>query len=315
MQKFMVKLLGYFNKQDISFFILLGVFFSILIGIIDYVTLDFFVFEFYLLPVALAVWFSGRNVGIFVAFVSVSAEIILDIITSFHHSHPWVHYSNFLLNFSFFMVIIYLLVFLKKTLENLKTVTEVEKIINKQLRSEVEQRKRLEAEIIKTQEELRRLSITDSLTGLYNRRGFLSLAEQQIKVAKRNRQDIGLIFADLDNLKWINDNLGHKEGDSVLVEVANILKESFRESDVIARIGGDEFVVIAIQARKDSDNVITARLQKNLDRRNTKAVRNYKLSLSIGVVYYDTVQPRTIDELLSAADKLMFEQKQAKRSL
>lgn len=311
----MVKFLGYFNKQDKSFFIILGILLSILIGIIDYVTLDFFVLEFYVLPVAVAVWFAGRNTGIFIAFVSSISEVILDIITSPHHAHPWVHYWNFLLNFSFFILIAYLLWFLKKTLISLESASEVERIINKQLRSEIEHRKLLEREIRKTQEELRTLSITDPLTGLYNRRGFLSLGQQQIKVAKRDKKGIGLIFADLDKLKWINDTLGHKEGDSALVEAARVFKETFRESDVIARIGGDEFVALIIQQREDFDNVLTARLQKNLDKSNTKSIRSYKLSLSIGIVYYDTDQPRTIDELLSAADKLMFEQKQTKKGL
>jgi hypothetical protein len=155
MPKFMAKLSGYFNKQDKSFFILSGILLSILIGIIDYVTLDFFVLEFYLLPVVIAVWFSGRNAGIFAAFVSAMAEIILDIITSPGHSSPWVHYSNFFLNFSFFAAIVYLLAFLKKTLASLKSASEVEKIINKQLHVEIEHRKRLEEELRRTQEELR----------------------------------------------------------------------------------------------------------------------------------------------------------------
>ncbi|MGE5197615.1 MAG: GGDEF domain-containing protein [Deltaproteobacteria bacterium] len=310
----MKSITAFFTNRDKSFFILAGILFSILIGIIDYVTRDFFVFEFYLFPVVTAVWFAGRNVGIFAAFVSAMAETVLDIIESSAHSSPWAHYSNFFLNLGFFIAIVYLLEFLKKTLVKLENTSEAERIINKQLRSEIEQRKLLEKELKNTQEELRTLSITDPLTGLYNRRGFLSLAPQQIKVAKRNKQGIGLLFADLDNLKWINDTLGHKEGDSALVEIANIFRVSFRESDVVARIGGDEFVALTIQPHKDYNNVITARLQNNLDRLNAKAVHNYKLSLSIGVVYYDTDQPRTIDELLSAADKLMFEQKQAKKS-
>ncbi|MBN2120478.1 MAG: sensor domain-containing diguanylate cyclase [Candidatus Omnitrophica bacterium] len=174
---------------------------------------------------------------------------------------------------------------------------------------DITERKHLEKELRKTQEELRVLSITDTLTGLYNRRGFLTLAQQQIKMAKRNKQDIGLLFADLDNMKHINDSLGHQDGDSALVEAANILKASFRESDVIARIGGDEFAVLVIQPHKDFAQILTARLKENLDKCNAEANRRYALSLSTGIVYCDADHQRSIYELLSEADKLMYDQK------
>lgn len=315
MPNFMVNFLGYFRNRSKTFLILLGILLCILIGIIDYATLDFFIFELYLIPVVMVVWFVGKNAAIFIAFVSAIAGAVLDIVESPTHLNPHVHYWNFCLNFSFFIAVVFLLSFLKKILADLENKSETERIINKQLRSEIEHRKHLEAEIRKAQEELRTLSITDPLTDLYNRRGFLSLAQQQIKEAKRNKQDIGLIFADLDDLKWINDTLGHKEGDLALVDVANTFKASFRESDVIARMGGDEFAALTIQPHKDSDNVITTRLQNNLNKCNIKSARSYKLSLSIGVVYCGIDQSCTIDELLSRADKLMFERKQAKKIL
>lgn len=88
------------------------------------------------------------------------------------------------------------------------------------------------------EEEIRTLSITDQLTGLYNRRGFIALVEQQLKIVERTKDGAILLFADLDGLKWINDNLGHNKGDEALVETASILKEIFRKSDIIARMGG-----------------------------------------------------------------------------
>ena len=98
----------------------------------------------------------------------------------------------------------------------------------------------------KFEEELLSLSIKDPLTGLHNRRGFLSLAEQQLKLSARNKRGVLLYFADLDGLKWINDTLGHQEGDNAIIEIATILKEASRESDIIARLGGDEYAVLAI---------------------------------------------------------------------
>jgi len=91
----------------------------------------------------------------------------------------------------------------------------------------------------KAEEELLALSITDPLTGLYNRRGFLTFAQQQLKMAERTMKGLTILFADLDGMKWINDNLGHLEGDKALIETAQVLREIFRESDIIGRIGGD----------------------------------------------------------------------------
>ena len=107
------------------------------------------------------------------------------------------------------------------------------------------ERKRME-------EEIRSLSLTDELTGLYNRRGFTLLAEQEVKLAHRMNRTMLLFFCDVDNLKGINDTHGHAQGDLALKEVSAILKETFREADILARLGGDEFVVLAVDASLES---------------------------------------------------------------
>lgn len=164
------------------------------------------------------------------------------------------------------------------------------------------------------EEKLRSLSITDELTGLYNRRGFFTLAEQQLKLADRMKRGMLLLFADLDNLKWINDTFGHDEGDLALIEIANILKETFRKSDITARIGGDEFVVLAIEAHRNSANILTTRLQENLKAHNAKRGRGYELSLSMGIARYDPESPCPIDKLISLADKSMYQEKRSKQN-
>jgi diguanylate cyclase (GGDEF)-like protein/PAS domain S-box-containing protein len=171
---------------------------------------------------------------------------------------------------------------------------------------DISERKRME-------EELRSLSLRDELTGLYNRRGFMTLADRELKMADRLKRRIFVLYADLDGLKVINDTLGHEEGDRAIKETAVILKDTFRNSDIIGRIGGDEFVIIPIGTEGDNLDVITSRLQKNIDIQNEKINRNYKLSLSIGIAYYDPKNPITIDELLTMADALMYEQKRNKR--
>jgi diguanylate cyclase (GGDEF)-like protein/PAS domain S-box-containing protein len=162
-------------------------------------------------------------------------------------------------------------------------------------------------------EEIRNLSLTDELTGLYNRRGFSLLAEQELKLARRMKREVLLIFCDLDGLKMINDTLGHAEGDLALKGISAILKGSFREMDILARFGGDEFVVLAVDASMESAEVLTTRLQTALEKRNQHTDRSYQLSLSMGIAHFDPESPRSVSELIAEADGLMYEQKQAKK--
>lgn len=168
-------------------------------------------------------------------------------------------------------------------------------------------------EIKRMEEKLRNLSLTDALTGLYNRRGFFTLVEQLLKLSKRQKTGTFMLYADVDNLKDINDTFGHQEGDLALIEIANILKKNFRESDIIARIGGDEFVAIPVGTAGDTIEIITARLQKSFEIYNEERNCSYKLSLSVGTAYYDPERPCSIDELLIQGDKLMYERKRQTR--
>lgn len=158
-------------------------------------------------------------------------------------------------------------------------------------------------------EEVRSQSIIDELTKLHNRRGFLTLGQQQLKIANRTKRGMLLFFIDLDNMKKINDTLGHHEGDLALMEIATVLRETFRDYDIIARIGGDEFGVLAIDVSESSAEIITARLRENLRIRNSYGKHPYKLSISMGTVYQDSEFPCSINELLARADSLMYEQK------
>ena len=157
--------------------------------------------------------------------------------------------------------------------------------------------------------ELRKLSLSDDLTDLLNRRGFMRVAKHQLKVANRSKREMLLLYMDFDHLKQINDALSHRDGDRALIEVANLLKQTFRESDIIARIGGDEFVVLTIEAGKDSEEVLRHRLQEELDTHNAKGQQPFKLSISVGAAHYDPERPCSIEELLHRADTSMYEQK------
>jgi len=163
------------------------------------------------------------------------------------------------------------------------------------------------------EEKLRNLSITDELTGLHNRRGFFMMVEPLLKLAKRHRTSAYLLYADLDNLKEINDVLGHQEGDRAITDTAAILKATFRETDIVARIGGDEFVVIPVASDRENADIVIARFKEHVRIHNDKKERAYKLSISMGMSCYDPENPHSIHDLLKQAEQLMYGEKVLKQ--
>jgi diguanylate cyclase (GGDEF)-like protein/PAS domain S-box-containing protein len=157
----------------------------------------------------------------------------------------------------------------------------------------------------KAEQMLRDLAITDELTGLYNRRGFMVLAAQAIRTADRSKRRFTLIYGDMDGMKAINDRFGHKEGDRALLDVSTILKSGLRASDIVARLGGDEFIALALETVEPGDDIIVARLRGKVVQHNAKGDRPYTLSVSFGTTCYDPVEPCTLDELIQRGDKLM----------
>jgi diguanylate cyclase (GGDEF)-like protein len=161
---------------------------------------------------------------------------------------------------------------------------------------------------------LREMSLTDELTGLYNRRGFATLAEQQTKMARRLQKNLWLIFIDVDGLKQINDTFGHREGDRALRDTGEVLRRTFRASDILARLGGDEFCILAVDESGSGLTAVTERLQENLKQHNAQHPdRPYTLSFSIGMVRFDPASSPSIEEPLARADQLLYEQKRSKR--
>lgn len=164
----------------------------------------------------------------------------------------------------------------------------------------------------KMEERLRSLSITDDLTGLYNRRGFLTFADHHIKAAERRKEQSLLILIDLDGLKQINDAFGHNIGDQALIDTATVIKQTFRNSDVTARVSGDEFVALTSDADGKGAESIKKRLYENVDAHNAKGMRPYKLSMSLGIASYNPGTSGSIDRLLLKADELMYAEKNKK---
>ncbi len=151
-------------------------------------------------------------------------------------------------------------------------------------------------------------SLRDELTGLYNRRGFMECGQSNLV----RSGEATLFFIDLNGMKRINDGLGHEAGDRALVDIAGLLHEASGAADVVGRLGGDEFVVLALASREEAAARMT-RLRQNIASFNARGERPYDLSVSIGTAVYQPDSPRTLDELLCAADALMYEEKQLRR--
>jgi diguanylate cyclase (GGDEF)-like protein len=160
--------------------------------------------------------------------------------------------------------------------------------------------------------ELRSLALTDDLTCLYNRRAFLTLVTQQVRLARRTGQELLLFFADVDDLKKINDSFGHHEGDFALIRTANVLEQTFRDSDIVARLGGDEFGVLALEACSQNQGTILRRLDETIQESNRDEFR-YRLSLSVGVARLDPKHFTSLGDVMAQADQAMYREKRKKK--
>jgi diguanylate cyclase (GGDEF)-like protein len=172
---------------------------------------------------------------------------------------------------------------------------------------------RAAARLAEQDAQLRDLALVDPLTGLRNRRGFLEIAEHELLVAKRRASVVALLFIDVDGLKVVNDHFGHAEGDRMLCETAEVLSEQLRSSDLLARIGGDEFCVLLSRDTAMDGQVALDRIDQAIAERNRLPDRRYDLGISVGASIFDPAHPVAIDELIETADGEMYQQKRAKR--
>lgn len=167
---------------------------------------------------------------------------------------------------------------------------------------------------LRTTARLRELALVDELTGLHNRRGFFLLAEKQLQIARRAGRPDLLLFADLDGMKEINDRLGHEAGDAALRRTAAVLRDSFRSSDILARFGGDEFLVLCPNTAPESAANLVEGLERHVGDANAGAAVPWHLSLSVGVAAFDPERPVTLNELVREADAAMYAAKQKKQA-
>jgi two-component system, cell cycle response regulator len=157
------------------------------------------------------------------------------------------------------------------------------------------------------------MALVDELTGLYNRRGFLTLATRDLRLARRGDETLLVAFADLDDLKRVNDTSGHAVGDRALRDTAAVLRHTFRDSDLVARIGGDEYAVLVRHAGPESADILAERLKRQVRDFNRRADRPYQLSISLGFAAHKASTLGTVVGLLDRADRALYRHKRRKQ--
>ncbi|MES2584057.1 MAG: GGDEF domain-containing protein [Pseudomonadota bacterium] len=164
-------------------------------------------------------------------------------------------------------------------------------------------------------ENLSHIAMRDAMTGLFNRRGFLQLAESVMRTARLTGQTMSIIFADMDGLKHINDVYGHEEGDAAICQAGRVLQQAFRTEDIVSRIGGDEFVVLTRSGVQDSLDLIEQRVGKHFAEYNATGTKPYSVNCSLGGYLVPADSTESLDEILSHADRMMYAEKRRRRSL
>ncbi|MGA9859933.1 MAG: sensor domain-containing diguanylate cyclase [Solirubrobacteraceae bacterium] len=177
--------------------------------------------------------------------------------------------------------------------------------------TDVTERIRMERELVELSERLRTLSVTDELTGLHNRRGFLTVARQVLEIASRQGAPVAILFADIDNLKAINDGYGHDSGDAVIRAVAEALRHELRSADTVARIGGDEFAALGLGLGDAELRSVEQRIRGRL--RLTQTDAEFEGAVSVGWTVRPAETTLRIEQLLADADRAMYREKTTNR--
>lgn len=245
------------------------VLFLVILGGIDLATGDYSLIVFYLIPVSLTAWFVGKRSGLIICAVAIFIRFTADDwYRSAGSPHTMLHYWNELVEFLFLIIMSLLFSALKNNLENEKE-----------------------------------LARRDPLTDTLNRRSFFDLAEHEINRSQRYGLPLTVAYIDLDNFKVVNDTLGHKTGDQLLITVVTAIRTSIRSSDVLARFGGDEFVILLPDTPGEAALTFLDKVHKHLDQAMVGHL--WPVSFSIGAVTYSQ-PPSTVDEVIHYADELMY---------
>jgi diguanylate cyclase (GGDEF)-like protein len=238
------------------------------VGFLDYITgyeLSFSLF--YLIPIALLTWTTNEKAGIVMSCISAGIWLVADISSGAHYSDPAIYFWNAVVRLGFFLLTVLLL----KTGKTL----ELEKVSAR----------------------------TDYLTGAINNRFFHELAQREIDRSARYQRPLTVAFIDVDNFKAVNDQFGHSIGDRVLEVIAHTMRQHLRKTDIVARVGGDEFAILLPEIGADDAPKLISKMQQILLEKMQK--NKWAVTFSIGVLTLNS-PPGSVDEMLDMADKEMY---------
>jgi diguanylate cyclase (GGDEF)-like protein len=263
-----------FEQRGKGFWTILGLVLIGLLGVIDLYTGPEIAFAFfYLIPVSLVAWFSGRGFGIFISLVSAGVWLLVDFLTREPYSHGLIPYWNATTRVGFFVIVAWLLSALKTSLAR-------EKIMAR----------------------------TDYVTGATNARFFSELAQMEIDRSKRYGHPFTFAYLDLDHFKAVNDRYGHATGDRVLGTVTRTIVENLRRTDMVARLGGDEFALLLPETGAEAGHFTASKIRHALLGEMEK--NQWPVSFSIGVMTY-IVPPPSVDAMIREGDDLMYSVKKS----
>ncbi len=231
---------------------------------------------FYLIPVSLVSWFTDKRLGIIVSIGSAAVWLIVDIASSRTYSHPLIEFWNAFSRLGFFLVVTWLLSSLKMAMSR-----------------------------------ERELSHIDYMTGAVNSRFFISLVQKEIDRCNRYKHPFTIAYVDLDNFKTVNDRFGHHTGDGVLRTVTDCIREHLRKTDIVARMGGDEFAILLLETGEEGAKVVVSKIQLGLLEEMGR--NSWPVTFSIGVLTCVTA-PRAVDEMIMMADNLMYSVKHGSKN-
>ena len=271
---FVSKFFNYLESWPTTFLVVFCTCVVLFVGLTDYVTgdeIDLTIF--YFVPIAIVSWLGRPKLAYFFSTTSAIERVIADTLAGHIYAHSSIPIWNSLVYFiTFFSVAV---------------------LVGKQ-------RELLDSE--------KKYSRTDALTGLSNLRSFVEYSATTFERARRHPFDITAVYIDLDNFKWVNDNLGHSVGNEVLIATAYSLRNDIRSIDLVSRIGGDEFVILMPEVTHKQVIDTIERLRVGLTDEFEK--RQWPVTVSIGVATFSK-PPTSVDEMISKADELMYEAKRA----
>lgn len=273
-----INLADFLNRQPGYFHIISGTVLVALLGIFDYLTgpdLSFLIF--YLFPVALVAWFGGRRAGFLLALISAAAWFFADVMTRVPQVHFLIPLWNVIEKLGVFLIVAYIV-------SAIRTAFDREKA----------------------------LARTDFLTGTLNRRSFFESADIENNRAHRYQRPFTMVYMDLDNFKLVNDLFGHDVGDMLLRSVAETIRENIRKIDLIARMGGDEFVILLPETGYEAAQAAVRKIQERL--LDVARKHGWPVTFSIGAVTF-VGSPTTVDEMIKVADNLMYSVKKSGKNM